>query len=248
MKNKFSLAVLLICIASAFVVLMGLGFWQLQRLEWKEAMIARVEEGLNKPPLSIDEIEALDAAGEDIEYRPAFAEGTFLHDAEQHYFATYRSRVGYFVYTPLVMDDGKRLFVNRGFVPMERKDASSRPEGQIVGRVRIEGLARTAPTEKPNSQVPNNDLTKNVYYWKSLSQMAGRAYDKTEFDTASVFLDAGEGVAPGGLPIGGVTRITFSNNHLQYAYTWFGLAAALVGVGGFFLFSLVRGSKENEVA
>ena len=83
--------------------------------------------------------------------------------------------------------------------------------------------------------MPNNDLAKNVYYWKSLSQMAGNAYDKMEKGTVDFFLDADATPVPGGLPVGGVTRIEFPNNHLGYAITWFGLALALLGVGGFFL-------------
>lgn len=231
--------------AAALVVLTSLGMWQVRRLAWKEAMLARVEEGLKQPPVSIAKIEKIRQQGGDIEYRPAFAEGEFQHEGEQHYFATHKSQVGYFIYTPLRLASGANLFVNRGFVPIDLKDPKTRPAGQIEGRVRINGLARTAPLEKPNTLVPNNDLAKNVYYWKSLSQMAGNAYDKTENQTVNFFLDAGEGNAPGGWPQGGVTRVTFPNNHLQYAFTWFGLALTLLCVGGYFLFGLLR-AKEDD--
>lgn len=241
MTSTRSILLLLVCISLAFVFLISLGFWQLQRLEWKEAMIARVEAGMKMPALPIAEVERLNRDGEDIEYRPAFAEGVFDHKLEQHYFATHQSRVGFFIYTPLTMDDGRVLFVNRGFVPMELKDPQKRRQGHIQGRVRIEGPARTAPSKRPNSAVPNNDLVKNVFHWKSLPQMVDRAFGQTRVNTASIFLDAGPGRAPGGWPVGGVTRVTFSNNHLQYAFTWFGLALALLGVGGYFLLGLIRG-------
>ena len=228
---------LVACIGLGVAFLSGLGIWQMQRLAWKEALIERVHPGLSSKPLSVSEVEQQIKDGADIEYRPSYAEGRFHHDKEQHYFATHNGAPGYFVYTPLELSDGRMLFVNRGYVPITSKDQAGRESGLIGDIVRVSGLARSAPAEKPNSFVPNNDLAKNVYYWKSLSQMAGNAYDKMDVATVGFFLDADDTPVPGGKPEGGVTLIQFPNNHLQYALTWFGLAAALVGVGGFFLFS-----------
>ena len=238
--KAFANIILIAVMAVAFTILCALGFWQLQRLEWKEAMIERVEQGLSSPAVPLSEIEAMMQAGTDIEYRPVTTELRYLHDGEQHYFATHKSQPGYFIYTPAELRDGRRLFVNRGFVPMELKEQSRREAGLTKGWLTIKGLARTAPAEKPNTFVPNNDLAKNVYHWKSLSQMAGNAYDKMVYDTVGFFLDADDTPVPGGWPVGGVTRISFPNSHLQYAFTWFGLAAALLGVGGYFLFSRRR--------
>ncbi len=237
---KTSQWLLVACIAVGFVFLCGLGIWQVQRLQWKEAMIERVEKGTSSAPVPLSEIETVLQADRDIEYRPTFAEGTFDHNGEQHFFAVHKGKPGYFVYTPMRLDDGRILFVNRGYVPIENKDSTTRKQGQTKGRVRVEGLARSAPGEKPNSFVPDNDLAKNVYYWKSLSQMAGNAYDKMEYRTVNFFLDANAAPVPGGLPVGGVTRISFPNNHLGYAITWFGLALALLGVGAFFIRSRAR--------
>ena len=234
---RLSQIILLFCILAGIAVLCGLGFWQLNRLAWKEEMIARVERGLSADPKSIFETEQDMRNGQDIEYRPTFAEGRFLNDKEQHFFATHKGLPGYFIYTPLELADGRILFVNRGHVPMTLKPSNLRTDGQIEGQVRISGLARSAPSEKPNSFVPNNDLTKNIYYWKSLPQMVGRSFDKMEIGVVRLFLDADATPNNGGYPVGGVTLIQFPNNHLQYALTWFGLAGALLGVGGFFVYS-----------
>lgn len=227
--------VLLVCITLATVFLIGLGTWQLQRLQWKEAMIMRVEEGLKQEPVSIETIEALSRTGTDIEYRPSFAEGHFLHEYESHFFATHEGQAGYFVYTPLVLENDRLLLVNRGFVPMRLKARETRRSGLIGGRQKIVGLARSAPEEKPNSFVPDNDVDKNVFHWKSLDQMVSRLGADAPADIVPVFLDADATPVPGDWPIGGVTRISFPNNHLQYAITWFGLAAALVVIGGLFV-------------
>ena len=223
------------------VFLSGLGVWQLNRLEWKNAMIARVENNLRQPPVPIERIEEMQSSELDIEYAPTFVSGEFDHTKEQHYFATHKGRSGYFVYTPLKRSSGQIVFVNRGFVPLDKKNADSRAEGLISGPVKISGLARSAPAQKPNSFVPNNDLAKNIYYWKSISQMFGQAYDKMEIQPTMFFIDADDKPVPGGLPVGGVTRIEFPNSHLQYALTWFGLAGALLVVGGYFLLGRISG-------
>lgn len=230
--------ILVFCICAGTAFLSSLGVWQLQRLDWKVAMIERVERGLQAEPVSVDEIAEDLSAGLDIEYRPATASGTFIHEAEAHYFATYEGRPGYFVYTPLRRANGMLLFVNRGFVPIDLKNAATRKDGQITGFVSINGLARSNPLAKPNTFVPENDPLKNIYYWKNIAEMSAQGMDQIDGTVMPFFLDADATLLDGaGAPVGGVTRVTFNNPHLQYAITWFGLAAALLFVGGWFFFS-----------
>ncbi len=233
--------ILLIGIVGGVIFLSGLGTWQLNRLAWKEALISRVQAGLKSAPLSLGEIEQKVKTGQDIEYRPTHFEGRFEHASEAHFFITHKGRPGYFVYTPLRLADGRFLWVNRGFVAIENKDAARRAAGQVEGHVSLTGLARTAPAQKPNYFVPENDLTKNVFYWKSLAQMIARTKEAADRKYLPFFVDVDDKVAnPGNMPLGGVTRITFPNSHLQYALTWFGLAGALLVVGGMFLRGRVR--------
>ena len=239
-RMKLSNILLIGAIVVGVIFLCGLGTWQLQRLAWKEALIARVEKNLSAPPVELADIDVLLRVGEDIEYRPVRLAATFDHSREQHFFATHKGHLGYFVYTPARLADGRILFVNRGYVPLERKLAQGRAEEQVEGFVDIIGLARTAPDAKPNSFVPDNDLEKNVYHWKSLAQMTSQAFPDGEVRVVPFFVDANDQANPGGLPIGGVTLVQFPNSHLQYALTWFGLAGALLVVGGFFLFGRVR--------
>ncbi|AMM83809.1 cytochrome c oxidase assembly protein [Martelella sp. AD-3] len=215
----------------AFTALILLGNWQVRRLHWKEALLATVEARLAASPVPLAEIETMAAEGADIRYRPVTVRGAFEHDRERHYFATFEGLSGYYVYTPLRLEDGRMVFVNRGFVPFDRKEAATRAEGQVEGPVTITGLARERLSGKPSFLVPENDLSKNIFYWKDLDAMAASAGLDGE-TVLPFFIDAGDAGNPGGLPVGGVTRISFPNNHLQYAVTWYGLAAVLaVGVG-----------------
>ncbi|OHV85598.1 SURF1 family protein [Ensifer sp. LCM 4579] len=240
--SRLRLLAALVLTGLAFAVLIGLGTWQMQRLEWKEGLIAAIAERRAARPLSLGEIEAMAEEGTDIDYRAVSVTGVFDHGRERHFFATHQGRTGYHVFTPLMLGDGRALFVNRGFVPFEKKDASTRSEGQLSGTVTITGLARPKLAEKPSSLVPDNDIAKNIFYWKDLDAMAASA-GITADHVLPFFVDVDASQNPGGLPIGGVTQFDLPNNHLQYALTWYGLAAALVGVTGAFLYRRKRGGR-----
>ncbi len=220
---------------AAFVVLIGLGSWQVQRLAWKNTLLATIDERVHSEALPLAEVEDRFEATGDVEYQPVRAEGRFVHDGERHFFATHGGASGYYVYTPLMLDDGRYVFVNRGFVPYDRKDPATRMEGQTEGRVRVAGLARNPLAEKPSSIVPDNEPDKNIFYWKDRDAMAATSGLADGSRVLPFFIDADDGPNPGGLPVGGVTIIDLPNNHLQYAVTWYGLAAALVAVLGAYL-------------
>lgn len=226
-------------------VLVGLGTWQVQRLHWKEGLIATIQQRMALPP--VDLVAALkenpDVAAQ--EYRPVRVEGTFDHRYERHFLATLDGEPGFYVYTPLKLDDGDWLFVNRGFVPDGRQDPATRPQGQVQGRVTITGLLRTALAEKPSSFIPDNEVDKNIFFWKDLRAMAASSGLSADAKVLGLFVDADKAPNPGGLPIGGVTIVDLPNSHLQYAITWYGLAAALAGV---LLVWLFRKPEEAEQA
>ncbi|WP_083222530.1 SURF1 family protein [Ensifer sp. LC163] len=223
-----------VLLAIVFAILVSLGTWQMQRLHWKEGLLQAIAERRSAPPVTLAEIEKMLAAGADIDYRTVTVPGGFDHSKERHFFATYNGRTGYYIFTPLTIEDGRSLFVNRGFVPFEQKDSSTRLAGELPASAAIHGLARPKLSEKPSSIVPDNDLVKNIFYWKDLDAMAssvGLPADKV----VPFFVDADASPNPGGLPIGGVTQFDLPNSHLQYALTWYGLAAALVVVSGVFV-------------
>src|SRR5690606_3162181 len=98
---------LVVLALAAFAVLIGLGTWQVQRLHWKEGLIAMIEARVASAPRPLAEIEALAAREGDVDYWPVSLSGTFRHEGERHFFATHRGQSGYFVYTPLALADGR---------------------------------------------------------------------------------------------------------------------------------------------
>lgn len=212
----------------AFALLVTLGTWQLRRLAWKEHLIATIEQRMAAPPAPLAEIEAQFEATGDVDYRSVSTAGTFVNQGERHFFATFDGASGFYLYTPLRLEDGRFVFVNRGFVPYDRKEASSRPLSLPEGEQTVTGLARNPLAAKPSLVVPDNDTARNIFYWKDLSVMAATAGLPAGAVVLPFFIDAGAAPNPGGLPIGGVTMVDQPNNHLQYALTWYGLAAALL--------------------
>jgi len=229
-RSALFLIITLAVAGLAFVTLLALGTWQVQRLHWKEALLATIAERIAAEPVDVATVERRLAYTGDVEYLPMRAAGRFLHEGERHFFATWQGQSGFYVYTPLQLVDGRILFVNRGFVPYDLKDPATRPQSQPAGKVTVQGLARNRLDGKPSVIVPDNDISKNVFYWKDIAAMAESADLPAGAEVLPFFLDAGDTPNEGGLPVGGVTIIDLPNSHLQYAVTWYGLAAALAGV------------------
>jgi surfeit locus 1 family protein len=202
---------------------LGLGAWQIQRLHWKEGLIAARAAAVTAPAILVPQN---DAAASGLEFRRVTDDGVFLNDKEIFLGATSESGVnGYQILTPLREQSGRIIFVNRGFIPAELRDRSKRIAGEPTGPVRIEGLLRLPPKGRPNWFLPDNRPDLNYWFWVDLPAMA--AADKLGH-VAQFYIDADANPNPGGWPQGGVTRLSLPNNHLQYAITWFSLAVAMI--------------------
>ncbi|NEI35143.1 SURF1 family protein [Rhizobium leguminosarum] len=218
-----------ILVLIALAILISLGTWQVERLHWKEGLLADIAARQAASPVPLADIEAMAATGGDIEYRKVTASGRYINNKERHFFATWHGQTGYYIYTSLELADGRTLFVNRGFVPFDNKEPEMRMQGQLTDQQTVTGLAREKLPGKPSWVVPDNDVAKNIFYWKDLDVMA----ESVGLEKAKVipfFVDADSTPNPAGLPIGGVTQVDLPNDHLQYAFTWYGLAAVLVVV------------------
>jgi len=205
------------------LILIGLGIWQVQRLHWKEGLIAQRDAAVTAAPIAPPKRFA-EASG--LEFRHIVAEGTFENDKELFLAASSDSgESGYQVVTPLKMTDGRTMFVNRGFIPLELKDRSKRAAGELSGMQKVVGLLRLAPPKKPSFFLPENRPDLNLWFWVDLPAMAQR---DAIIDPVPFYIDADKAPNPGGWPRGGITRLDLPNDHLQYAITWFSLAVALI--------------------
>ncbi len=217
-----------VCVALGTFLLLGLGTWQMQRLAWKETLIADREAGLAMPPTAFpDDFGGDDDATKGFDFRKVSVTGVFRHDLELVYGAKARANVlGHHILTPLVLANGTAVLVDRGWVPADKTLQASRRQGQIEGKVTVRGIARYRADDRPALFTPENDPERNLWYHYDLKAMA----DSLELEILQLVVEADDTPNPGGLPIGGRTRLTLTNNHLQYAVTWYGLAVCLIGV------------------
>lgn len=215
----------LLVLCAAFAVLFsGLGTWQVQRLAWKRDLIQRVEARIHAapvPPPARRDWASLDPR--DIEYRRISVRGVFRHDLETRVDALTELGPGAWVVTPLQAADGI-LLVNRGFVPPKHAvPAVSEDEGQ-EGEVTVTGLLRLS---EPGGRIlRENDPPAGRWFSRDVAAIAAA---RGLTDVAPFFIDAEASPQAGRFPVGGMTVVRFRNAHLQYALTWFALAALCVG-------------------
>jgi surfeit locus 1 family protein len=213
----------LIGLCAVFALLFaGLGIWQLQRLQWKLDLIAKVEQRIHAPAVAVPGSRSWkELKPEMIEYRRVYAIGTFLHDKETLVDALTERGAGYWVLTPLRTSDGT-ILVNRGFVPPDQATPSTRAGGQQARLQKVEGLLRI--TEPHGRYLRPNRPEEDKWYSRDIVAIA----KARGIGAAPFFIDADAKPIPGGYPVGGMTVVRFRNTHLIYAVTWFGLAALAV--------------------
>jgi surfeit locus 1 family protein len=225
---------------AALAMLISLGVWQLERLQWKEGLIAEIEARSTGAPITIAEALAIARQGRDPDYYRVRVEGRFHHDKERYLFAQSLAdgTPGWHVITPLETTGGDMVLVDRGFVPDVLKEASLRASGQVEGVVTVTGIVRSP--EIQGSFVPDNEPEANRWFWRDLGAMARSMFPEGTVEMAPFFLDAEKSDVPGGWPEGGQTRLELPNNHLQYAITWFLLALCLLVIYAVYVRGLYR--------
>jgi surfeit locus 1 family protein len=227
---------------AGIAILSGLGIWQLERKVWKENLIATLDTRLARapealpPPANWPQLkEAAD------EYRRVSFPAEFLAGQEALVYtagSSFRPDVqgpGYWVFAPARLAGGSIVLVDRGFVPDDRKDPASRPQGEPHGAIDVVGVMRWPETR--GMFTPADDPKTNVWYLRDPAAMAAAK----KWDTAAPFYIEQEAPVPrGGWPKPGKLVVSLPDNHLQYAITWFGLALGLAGVYGVWLAGRLR--------
>jgi surfeit locus 1 family protein len=194
--------------------LTALGIWQLERREWKLALIERVEQRVHAEPIPAPE-RAVTAAED--EYRHVRLAGHYLDTPATLVQAVTELGSGYWVLAPFRTEDGFTVLLNRGFVPPEEKSAAALlppAETEVTGLLRL--------SEPKGGFLRTNDPGQDRWYSRDTAAIGA---ERGLESVADYFVDVDAG--PANWPRGGLTVIAFTNNHLVYALTWFCLALML---------------------
>lgn len=203
-------------------VLLALGIWQLERRVWKLDLIQRVNERVHAAPVAAPGPQSwpvINAAGD--AYRHVQVQGHFIEGHDTLVQAVTELGGGYWLLAPFQTTDGFTVLVNRGYVPADR---SQRYPAGGDGTRTLTGLLRI--TEPGGGFLRRNDPAGGRWYSRDVAAIAAA---QGLHKIAPYFIDADASAQTAGFPVGGLTVISFPNNHLLYALTWFALAAMLAG-------------------
>lgn len=204
----------------SFILVICLGIWQIERLEWKNTMLTRIEQQLAAAPVDLPQI---DAPLEKYHYLHVKLTGKFLHEHEIVRQARYhKGMLGANILTPMQLDDGRFILVERGWVSREKQHKEERPESLVVGTQQIEAII-SSPLGK-GLFVPDNNPDKNAWFWLDIAAISA----KTGLNLMPVVAEAIKVQTDGGYPISADGHIEIKNDHLMYAITWFAMALVIV--------------------
>lgn len=210
----------------------GLGTWQVRRRQWKLHLLEELRSltTADPVPLPTDPMEL-----KTLEYRRVKVRGKFDHSQELYILPrspvdpereareagrlSSSGETGANVITPFYCTDlGIKILVNRGYVPKQRIRPETRMKGQVEEEVDVVGVVRLTEQRKPF--VPHNNVESNRWHYRDLDAMS------MVTGAEPIFIDADLGSTIPGGPVGGQTRVTLRNEHMQYVITWYSLCAA----------------------
>jgi surfeit locus 1 family protein len=203
------------------ILLFSLGFWQLNRLAWKEGLVHAIEASRYTKA-----IEGLPKDTQALGFARVHLVGEYLHDYEIHLAARYyQSQLGYHILTPFQLEDGRIALVNRGWVKADEKNPATRTSGQVTGKQSIIVMIRN--DNDRSYFTPDPSVKENVWFWRDLNAIG----NSTGLDLAPVNMDVLYDAPSGGKPHPSDGLIELRNDHLGYALTWF-----CIGVTGLLTF------------
>jgi surfeit locus 1 family protein len=206
-------------------VLISLGVWQLQRLEWKQAILAEIDARMAAAPAALPD----DPDPARDRFLPVTATGTITDEEIDVLVSVKGTGPGYRIISAFETDDGRRILLDRGFVRDDRKDAPRPP---------VPGVTVTGNLHWPDEvdgYTPAADTARNIWFARDVPAMAAALGTEPLMIILRTTSEPAPAVAPFPLDSAGIP-----NDHLGYAIQWFGLAAVWAGMTGWLLWRIRR--------
>lgn len=240
LRSRATRIALAVCALVLFTGFIALGTWQVYRLQWKLALIERVDQRVHAAAIAAPAPDCWSqVSAESDEYRHVNASGVFLHELSSKVQAVTELGAGYWLLTPLRQDDGSVVFINRGFITEVQSKTifadQAKANPAVLGngeRVVVTGLLRI--NEPGGGFLRKNDTAGDRWYSRDVQALA-QAHNLSR--VAPYFIDAeadksnSSSSADASLvrPVAGLTVISFHNSHMVYALTWYALALMVAG-------------------
>ena len=200
-------------------ILIALGVWQVQRLAWKEGILAEIEAKIDGAPEPLPDV----ISPSEQRYQPVALSGE-IGAGELHVLVSVKQRgAGYRIIAPFTTDAGRQIMLDRGYVENEAKMSERR-----IGETEVTGNLHW-PDDRTSS-TPQNDVEGNTWFARDIGPMAEALGTEPLLVIARSETPPAPGITP--LP---VSTEGIPNNHLQYAITWFSLAAIWAVMTGLYI-------------
>jgi surfeit locus 1 family protein len=232
-RLRAGLAVPILFVLAAVAIFIALGTWQVERKAWKEALIATLDQRLSAAPTLLPPRglwARLDRA--DDEFRRVRFSAAFIPGTEARVYTVGSARrgempgPGYWVFALARLANGDFVAVNRGFVPEDHKDPSTRAAHNPADSIEMVGVMRWP--EPRGYFAPSDNPDRNLWFVRDhLAIAAAKGWRERFADVAPFFIELETPQPPTGLPRPDALKVNIRNEHLQYAITWYGLAGAL---------------------
>jgi surfeit locus 1 family protein len=223
----------LLATAVGLAILVTLGIWQVERLQWKEALLAQLAANAAAAPVDLAAVERLTVEGRDPEFLRVSFKATYKHDSWKKMISTYQGGQGWSIIAPAVTTDGYAVMIDRGRLPGQRLENFDQPTGEL----QMTGVIRTHKFGQ-GAFDPDNDPKANLWYWWDVPAMLATSGLPQGLKPFPYVVQLLPGTTDVEFPEPEEPRANLANNHLGYAITWFGLALTLLGVSGFYVWDL----------
>lgn len=201
---------------AGLVILVWLGVWQMQRLAWKQGILAEIETRIAADPVALPDT----VSSTDDRYLPVTAMGE-MGEREIHVLVSVKQvGAGYRIIAPF-STGGRTILVDRGFVP-----TTAKAQERLVGPMEVTGNLHWP--DEIDGYTPEPDIDGNIWFARDVPALA------TQLGAEPVLLIARSQTDPVIMPLP-VSTTGIPNDHLQYAITWFGLALVWAAMTGYFL-------------
>lgn len=209
-----------VLIGALVALMVNLGFWQLNRLDERKALNARVTEQISAPVADFADVVTPTVDVDAVEWRLVRVQGTYVTD--EMVLIVNRSQngsAGRDVVMPLVLADGRKVLVNRGFIPLT-EDIPESPSGQVtvVGHLRPSqkrsALGAIDPTDGTLAEMQRIDIARiDQQTAGTLEHMYVQLVESSPAETR--------------LSVVPLPELT-NGPHLSYAFQWFFFSAVAV--------------------
>lgn len=207
---------------AGIAVLLSLGVWQVQRLTWKQGILAEIDAKISGAPIALPAAPNVTTH----KYQPVEISGRFVENRIRVLVSQKLIGAGYRIIQPFQTKD-RVILIDRGFVKIDQIEDLRNDQASVLGNLHW--------PDEVDDYTPEPDMKRDIWFARDVTALADTLNTDPILVIAREITPDSEKVSP--IPI---SSSGIPNDHLQYAITWFALAAVWAGMSGLFLIGTRR--------